>query len=243
MTTLPRSALFFRPSCHRLVTIAALAFAGVMTSVVTAHAAATDEPAKCDCQPGGHGPSSCGFPSHRFQLAPHSPQRVQLGVNFGLVQIGLGGFNVAAELRYKRLWLEYSHGQSLDLNKLGGAGLTQAERDQNLDVDVPYTTGFGVGATLIDELWVGVEFKTHRFNVADPSGDRVSYQTYSVGPVVGYKLFVWRGLYANAFLRYWPNVATSLEDGKVALGPNGTVHEAHSFDFFANVSVGWAFDL
>jgi hypothetical protein len=168
---------------------------------------------------------------------------VQLGVNFGLVQIGLGGFNVAAELRYKRLWLEYSHGQSLDLNKLGGFGLTSAERDQNLDVDVPYTTGFGVGATLVDELWVGVEFKTHRFNVADPSGDHVSYQTYSVGPVVGYKLFVWRGLYANAFLRYWPNVATSLEDGKVALGPNGTVHEAHSFDFFANVSLGWAFDL
>jgi hypothetical protein len=209
---LPRPALFFRPTCHRLVTCAAIVFTGIVATVGTAHAA-TDEPVK------------------------------QLGINFGLSQIALGGFNVAAELRYERLWLEYSHGQSLDLNKLGGFALTAAERDQNLDVDVPYTTGFGVGATLIDELWVGVEFKTHRFDVADPSGDRVSYQTYSVGPVVGYKLFVWRGLHANAYLRYWPNVATSLDDGQVALGPNGTVHEAHSFDFFANVSVGWAFDL
>jgi hypothetical protein len=233
---------FFRPQCHRWVTSAAIALAGVAATVGTAHAATTDEPATRSCEE-GHGPSSCGFLSHRFQLAPHSPERLQLGVNFGLVQIGLGGFNVAAELRYERLWLEYSHGQSLDLNALGGFGLTAAERDQNLDVDVPYTTGFGVGVTLVDELWVGVELKTHRFDVADPSGDRVSYQTYSVGPVVGYKLFVWRGLYANAFLRYWPNVATSLDDDQVALGPNGTLHEAHAFNFFANLAVGWAFDL
>jgi len=241
MTTrsLPRPALFFRPKCHLLVTCAGIALAFAAT-IGTARAA--DGPPKRPCEE-GHGPSSCGFPSHRFQLAPHSPERVQLGVNFGLSQIALGGFNVAAELRYKRLWLEYSHGQSLSLNKLGGFALTSAERDQELTVDVPYTTGFGVGATLIDELWLGVEFKTHRFNVSDPSGDSASYQTYSVGPVLGYKLFVWRGLYANAFLRYWPNVATSLEDGKVVLGPNGTVHEAHSFDFFANVSLGWAFDL
>jgi hypothetical protein len=225
-----------------LVTLVTAAAATLAMHAGTAHAAPADELTKRACE-NAHGPSSCSFPSHRFQLAPHSPQRPQLGVNFGLSQIALGGFNVAAELRYKRLWLEYSHGQSLDLNKLGGFGLTGAERDQNLDVDVPYTTGFGVGATLIDELWVGLEFKTHRFNVSDPSGDHASYQTYSVGPVVGYKLFVWRGLYANAFLRYWPNVATSLDDGKVALGPNGTVHEAHAFDFFANVSLGWAFDL
>lgn len=192
-----------------------------------------------------HGPSSRAFPSHRFQWAPHDATRVQLGVNAGLLQLALGGFNVAAEVRYRRLWLEYSHGQSLTLNNAGGVGMTATERRQDLHLYVPYTTGFGVGFTLMDELWVGVEFKTHRYEVNAPNGPIARYQTYSVGPVVGYKFFVYRGLHVNAYVRYWPNVATSLDGDKIALaGAGGTVtHDAHSFDLFANASIGYAFDL
>jgi hypothetical protein len=192
-----------------------------------------------------HGPSSNAFPSHRFQWAPRDAKRVQVGVNFGLLQLALGGFNVAAELRYRRLWLEYSHGMALTLNNAGRSGMTEAERQQDLHIYVPYTTGFGAGVTLLDELWLGVEFKAHRFEVNAPGGAATHYETYSIGPVLGYKLFLWRGLHVNAYVRYWPNVATTLDDGKVALqGSNGTVvHEAHGFDFFANVSVGYAFDL
>ncbi len=185
------------------------------------------------------------LPQHRFQWAPSDSRSVQVGVNFGLVQLALGGFNLAAEVRYRRLWLEYSHGVDLTLNKLGSVATTQTERDQNVHVFVPYTTGFGVGITLVDELWLGVEWKTHRYEVNAPGGAVTSYQTYSVGPVIGYKLFVYKGLYANAYARYWPNVATSLEDGKVALeGSHGTVtHTAHDFGLFANLSIGYAVDL
>jgi hypothetical protein len=170
---------------------------------------------------------------------------VQVGVNFGLLQLALGGFNVAGEVRYRRLWLEYSHGMDLKLNELAGFSLSDAERAQKLHVVVPYTTGFGVGFTILDELWLGVELKTHRYEVNAPGGPVTRYQTYSVGPVVGYKLFVWKGLYANAYARYWPNVATTLDDGKVALrGADETVtHAAHDWGFFANVSLGYAFDL
>jgi hypothetical protein len=185
------------------------------------------------------------LPEHRFQWAPSDAKNVQVAVNFGLLQLALGGFNVAAEVRYRRLWLEYSHGMSLTLNDLRGFSMTSTERDQNLHVFVPYTTGFGVGLTLADELWLGVEFKTHRYEVSAPGGPVAGYQTYSVGPVLGYKLFVWKGLFANVYARYWPNVATSLDGNKIALaGTSGTVtHDAHDFGVFANVSIGYAIDL
>jgi hypothetical protein len=192
-----------------------------------------------------HGPSSDAFPSHHFQLAPRDVRGGQVGVNFGLLQLALGGFNVAAELRYRTLWFEYSHGMDLTLNDAGGLGLSGDERQKNLHVFVPYTTGFGLGSTVLDELWLGVEFKTHRYEVSAPNGPTASYQTYSIGPVLGYKFFVWRGLHVNAYLRYWPNVASSLDSNKIALrsGANVVQHDAHDFGFFANVSVGYAFNL
>jgi hypothetical protein len=190
-----------------------------------------------------HGASSDSLLQRHSRWKPASTNNVQEGLNFGLVQLGLGGFNVAGELRYRRLWLEYSHGMELTLNKLGGFGLTQTERDENLHIRVPFTTGFGVGVTLVDELWLGAEFKAHGYDVNAPGGRTSSYQTYSIGPVLGYKYYIWRGLYADAYGRYWPNVATSLDGGKVALdGNNGTVeHTAHDFGLFANVSVGYMF--
>jgi hypothetical protein len=37
-----------------------------------------------------------------------------------------------------------------------------------------------VGVTLVDELWQGVEFKTHRYDVNAPGGLVSSYHTYSI---------------------------------------------------------------
>jgi hypothetical protein len=215
--------------------IVSFAVTGLLFSV--ARAALADAP-----------PQDRGFdplPEHHFQWAPSDAKRVQAGVNFGLLQLALGGFNVAGEVRYRRLWLEYSHGMDLTLNDLGGFSLSRAERTQNVHVFVPYTTGFGVGVTLVDELWLGVEFKTHRYEVNAPGGPVAHYQTYSIGPVLGYKAFIWKGLFANGYARYWPNVASTLSDDKIALAGNaGSVtHNAHDFGVFANVSLGYAFDL
>jgi hypothetical protein len=193
--------------------------------------------------PEPHGAFSDSLLRHQSRWQPASTDNVQEGLNFGLVQLGLGGFNVAGELRYRRLWLEYSHGVDLTLNKLGGFGLTKTERDENLRIRVPFTTGFGVGVTLVDELWLGAEFKAHGYDVNAPGGRTSSYQTYSIGPVLGYKYYIWKGLYADAYGRYWPNVATSLDGGRIILdGNNGPVeHAAHDFGLFANVSLGYMF--
>ena len=192
-----------------------------------------------------HGPSSRAFPSHHFQWSAHDDRIPQVAVNFGLLQLALGGFNIAGELRYRRMWFEYSHGLDLTLNNVGGFGLSSTERHQDLHVYVPYTTGFGVGVTLLDELWLGVEFKDHKYEVNAPGGPAVSYNTYSIGPVLGYKLFIVRGLFLNAYLRYWPTVATTLDGGKVTLhGTNGSVvHEAHDWGLFGNLALGYAFDV
>jgi|GEM_PF-3108268 len=188
---------------------------------------------------------SDGPHSHHYQWAPDNDQTPQVSVNFGLLQLALGGFNVAGELRYGRLWLEYSHGMDLTLNNFGGYGLKSAERGQNLHIFLPYTTGFGIGVTLLDELWLGVEFKDHKYQVNAPGGPVASYNTYSIGPVLGYKLFAWRGLFFNTYLRYWPNVATSLNGNKITLqGTNGNVlHDAHDWGFFGNIAIGYAFDI
>jgi len=198
--------------------------------------------------PPAEGVDQPGFnllPTHHFQWAGTDEKNVQVAVNFGLLQLALDGFNVAGEVRYRRWWFEYSHGIELTLNQWPDLTMTGTERQQNLHIHMPYTTGFGVGFTLLDELWLGVEFKTHRYEVNAPGGPVSSYQTYSIGPVLGYKLFIWKGIFANAYLRYWPNIATSLPDNKIALaGTDGTVtHSAHDFEVFGNVSVGYAFDL
>jgi hypothetical protein len=233
---------------HRTVT--SLALVGLILSGARAFASpqAVDPPALGAAEvasPTANTPdqSSDSVPTHRFQWSPATTQDVEIGVNFGLLQLALGGFNVAGEVRYRRLWVEYSHGMDLTLNNMGGYGLSSTERAQNLHIFVPYTTGFGVGATLSNELWLGVEVKAHRYDVNAPGGPVSSYDTYSVGPVVGYKLFLLKGLYVNAYGRYWPTVATSLADNKIALqGTSGTVtHTAHDWGLFANVALGYEF--
>jgi hypothetical protein len=209
---------------------------------------ASPEPETIDAPPASPGKewhTPFGVPSHRFTWAPTDTKNVQLGANFGLLQLALGGFNVAGELRYRRLWLEYSHGVALNLNNLDGFSMSGTERAQNLHIFMPYTTGFGAGFTVLDELWLGVEFKTHRYDVNAPGGAVASYQTYSIGPVLGYKFFFYKGLFLNAYGRYWPNVASSLPNNEIALrGTDGTVeHGAHDFGLFANLAVGGSFDL
>ncbi|WP_394850182.1 hypothetical protein LZC95_22330 [Pendulispora brunnea] len=214
-----------------------------LTLSATGHAASSEGPPATE-----HGPASSAFPSHRFQLAPHRYPRGEIGVNFGLIQpIFAHGFNIAGEFRYQRLWLEYSHGQSLDYSACASMCLTSDERNAGLSVKSPYTTGFGVGFILIDDVWLGLEFKTHRYEVGAPSGDQVRYQTYSIGPVLGWRFFVVRGLYIDLYARYWPNIANTLPNGEWAVAASGdrpaSTHQAHNLGVFANASIGWAFAL
>lgn len=193
-----------------------------------------------------HGPAagSHQFPSHVFQRSAHQPPGTQLAFHFGLIQpILLKGMNAALDVRYKRLVLTYSHGHGLDVTRF----ISPSERAAGMTLREPWTTGGGIGMTLVDELWLLVDFKVHRF-VADMGAEQQTYTTLTLGAELGYRYFLWRGLNVALVLRYWPNIYASSGKGVVLHDAQGAsfVHKPQEqgySGFFANVLVGWAFNL
>ena len=170
----------------------------------------------------------------------------QLAFHGGLLQpLALRGFNAAVDVRHKRLVMSYSHGEGLDLTRVGGV-LPDAQREAGVQVREPWTTGFGVGVTLVDELYVMADVKVHGFEV-DAGIDTARYTTMTLGGEVGYRLFMWEGLFVTPVVRYWPNVWTSAPNGfRVQSEAGAFQHDPLPQGFgglFANVLVGWAFDV
>jgi len=163
-------------TCLRFVAVAIPAFLLVTAPKALADPSPSTAPPETNAPgvaPAAASPDEPGFnllPTHHFQWAGTDEKDVQVAVNFGLLQLALDGFNIAGEVRYRRWWFEYSHGVELTLNQWPGLTMTGTEREQNLHIHMPYTTGFGVGYTLLDELWLGVEFKTHRYQ-----GERILF--------------------------------------------------------------------
>lgn len=188
-----------------------------------------------------HGPSSDEAFSHRFQWEAHRYDG-QLNLHYGLTQpLLFNGFNAAADYRVGRWVLEYSHGTNLDYTNVRSvAERFLDERVDDAGLVSPWTTGFGVGYTLIDDLFVMLETKAHRYRT-DFGGESEEYTTVSVGPALGYRLFLFRGLNLTAYLRYWPNVWDSVEGDRLQVG--GAEFDPVNLGVFGNVSLGWAFDV
>jgi hypothetical protein len=170
----------------------------------------------------------------------------ELSVMAGLTQwVVFRGGNIAAELKIGRLAFELSHGQGLDLNQIPGLGLSSAERNAGVHILVPWTTGGGVGVRITRNLHILLEVKAHHYVVtgADPN-QQVKYTTFSVGPGVFYTFHIYKGLFLEPNVRYWPNVASTLKNNQVDIAqPDGSTytHQAHDFGLFANMNVGWTF--
>lgn len=190
----------------------------------------------------GHGPSAPldKFLSHRFQVAAHQPG-LQLAFHAGLLQpLFVQGFNAAMDVRVGRFVATYSHGEGLD--GVGQSALLEAEKAAGATLGLTWSTGGGVGLTLIDELYVLVDFKVHRyaFSVA---AERADYTTFTIGAELGYRFFLWKGLHVAPVIRYWPTVWASAPHGVEVAGLTHQPVAQGASGFFANVLVGWAFDL
>jgi hypothetical protein len=165
---------------------------------------------------------------------------VMLGLHQWLV---MGGGNVAAQYKGRRLVLEYSHGQSLHLNNGGRLTLTGEERDAGAQVDMPWTTGAGVGLRLTRNLHLLIEGKIHRYELLGADrNQRLSYLTFTVGPGLFYEIHLWRGLFLQPLVRWWPTVADTLDEGASLRRTDGSTYVVRpkSLGVFANVNLGWA---
>jgi hypothetical protein len=191
-----------------------------------------------------HGPAapSDRFPSHEFRVAAHQPPGVQLGFHYGLLQpILFHGFNAAVDARWRRLIVTYSHGAALDVTSV----LPESERAAGLQAHMRFTTGGGVGVLIVDELYLLADVKYHRFDLSLGT-EHPSYDTMTIGGEIGWRFFIWKGLYASPVVRYWPNVWTSAPSGGVSLKGGALVHQPLAQGdrgLFANLLLGWAFNL
>lgn len=161
----------------------------------------------------------------------------RLTVLAGLIQPAfLGGANVAATYFTDRWTFEYSHGMWLKYPEVA----RDAETTSRLYS--PYTTGFGVGYRFTRNFDTRLEFKVHGYEATLVNGENLTYQTYSVGLGAYYRLHLWRGLLLEPSVRWWPNVGSSLPEGRHAFTTvegQSLTHEAHNLGLFVNVSLGY----
>jgi hypothetical protein len=195
-------------------------------------------------------------------LAPEAPflHANQLSVLGGLNQIALRGGNVEATWYTNRLSFEYSHGFNLQMT---GWVLGRAERDQHLQLRMPWTTGFGIGYRLTSALDLRVESKLHRYQVfyenQHLAGTPITtYTTETEGVGAYYRVYPFarfggwtRGIVIAPSVRYWPNVWSSLPNGgytyaNSVTGRNETLRAATqgipgTTGLFVNASIGYTF--
>lgn len=153
----------------------------------------------------------------------------------------LSGANLALAYKTDRWVFEYSHGMWLSYDRVGR---TDTERDQNLDLYSSWSTGFGVGYRLPWRVDVRVEVKAHRYRVTPPGTAPFAYTTFSIGPAINYHQPVYKGLGVDLTVRFWPNVATTLEDNQRAFVDaerERQVHKAHDLGVFPNASLTYTF--
>jgi hypothetical protein len=181
--------------------------------------------------------------------APPAPARdpyslrpsVMVGLNQWLL---FRGANIASQVKVGRFVIEYSHGQALHLDNIRAIGLTPAERDAGVSVEMTWTTGGGIGFQITPNLHVLVEAKAHRYEIVGADANqRLGYTTMTLGPGVFYDIYLYKGLFIQPSLRWWPTVASSYEGNHVFRTAEGGryVHERHDLLPFVNLNVGWTF--
>ena len=173
------------------------------------------------------------------------PYHFRPSVMAGLNQwVLFGGGNLAAQAKVNRWVFEYSHGQGLHLDRVAAIALTEAERDAGAKVEMVWTTGGGVGAEVTPNLHVLLEVKAHRYEVEGARGDKLRYTSFTVGPGVFYDLYLYKGLFVQPNLRWWPTVASSYDRHATLARADGSTyrHERHDLLPFVNVNIGWTFD-
>ncbi len=187
----------------------------------------------------------------------------KINILFGLAQpLFASGFNIEGNYIHNRIIFDYSHGASLHFS----GNLVPADlKRQNIAVNEPWTTGFGIGYRLKEWINIRVEPKWHRFEYyyngepQNSSNEIISYNTFSLGLGLygSYQPFKKQNNFLKGFLiapsiRFWPTISSGLKDDKfIYLNKNTnefeeikTLNPGTGFTpFVINISIGYSFQF
>jgi hypothetical protein len=139
----------------------------------------------------------------------------------GMIQpLALGGGNIEVNYTTKRMIFDYSHGFNLNPPSAG------AFKDQNIELKLPFSTGFGIGYRINSFLDIRFEPKLHSFEVyykgeSKTDANKIKeYKTFTLGAGLYYRYFPFRnrsskflqGVTTSASIRWWQNVGSTLSN-------------------------------
>jgi hypothetical protein len=184
--------------------------------------------------------------SAQAQLTKINPNTVgKFTLAAGLSQpLILKGYNIAGAYFTERVTFEWSHGWSLN------PPLSDAQKKQNLEFEVEWTTGPGIGYRLTNALDTRLELKAHHYAVDfNNENAKIEYTTYTVGAGAYYRIYpfkkgILRGLLIEPNLRWWPMVGSTLSGGEYRYTDAAGLPQAHKpirSDFIYNMNIAWTF--
>lgn len=187
----------------------------------------------------------------------------KLSLVFGLNQpIVTNGFNFEVNYWTKKFVVDYSHGFGLEFTN----GLvTDEAKAQHLSFNIKHSLGVGFGYRFTKGLNVRIEPKVHIWEMyyddafLKADGKIKTYTTYTLGLGAYYrwtpfekKNNLLKGITIAPSIRWWPNIASSLDHNEYTYYNERTgqeeTHKANNIGvnnsaFFANISIGYTFDL
>ena len=149
----------------------------------------------------------------------------------------LGGLNLNVTYTTNRWIFDYSHGIGLEIPDFIKS---DEQEDLNAEIEIPWTTGPGVGYRITENLDTRIDFKAHRNEVDLLSGEvELEYTQFTMGPGVYYRFYPWEksGFGLEASARYWFDLGNS-QDGLDGSDFNFTDSNGNNQSFDTDISSG-----
>lgn len=124
----------------------------------------------------------------------------------------LGGFNINVTYMTNRWVFDYSHGMSLEIKDYLQ---TDEQKTLNTKLELPWTTGPGIGYRFTENLDARLDFKAHRNEIDLLNGQQeLKYTQFTAGPGVFYRFYLGKntGFGLEASARYWFNLCNNLDN-------------------------------
>ncbi|TAE82085.1 MAG: hypothetical protein EAY81_09320 [Bacteroidetes bacterium] len=207
--------------------------------------------------------ATCTFAISKIQAQTESKKDLLYSHKFsivaGLIQpLALQGGNIEATYTTKRMIFDYSHGFNLNPPSSGDY------KTQNVVLNIPFSTGFGIGYRINSFLDIRFEPKLHSWEVYDKDASQTStnrikdYKTFTLGVGIYYRYFPFKnskskglqGITTATSIRWWQNVGSTLSNDEFSYnnkttGKKETLKAANigigNTPIIFNISVGYTF--